>query len=78
DIKDSIDKTQLYAITLTKTATVSSNIRYQGEEVQTGETVLTIGKRLNPTDISLLANLGVAQVSVFSPLTVGIIATGDE
>ena len=78
DIKDSIDKTQLYAITLTKTATVSSNIRYQGEEVQTGETVLTIGKRLNPTDISLLANLGVAQVSVFAPLTVGIIATGDE
>lgn len=78
DIKDSIDKTQLYAITLTKTATVSSNIRYQGEEVQTGETVLTIGKRLNPTDISLLANLGVAQVPVFAPLTVGIIATGDE
>ena len=78
DIKDSIDKTQRYAITLTKTATVSSNIRYQGEEVQTGETVLTIGKRLNPTDISLLANLGVAQVSVFAPLTVGIIATGDE
>lgn len=78
DIKDSIDKTQFYAITLTKTATVSSNIRYQGEEVQTGETVLTIGKRLNPTDISLLANLGMAQVSVFSPLTVGIIATGDE
>ncbi|MBR7513973.1 hypothetical protein KC219_27825, partial [Mycobacterium tuberculosis] len=27
DIKDSIDKTQRYAITLTKTATVSSNIR---------------------------------------------------
>ena len=49
DIKDSIDKTQFYAITLTKTATVSSNIRHQGEEVQTGETVLTIGKRLNPT-----------------------------
>ncbi|WP_449265030.1 molybdopterin-binding protein, partial [Escherichia coli] len=30
------------------------------------------------TDISLLANLGMDSVQVFQPLTVGIIATGDE
>lgn len=78
DIKDSLDKAKSYPITLTQTATIGANIRKQGEEVQAGETVLSVGKRLNPTDISLLANLGVASVTIFEPLTVGIIATGDE
>lgn len=78
DIKDGIDKSQTYAIELTQAAKVDSNIRKQGEEIQEGEVVLGIGKRLNPADISLLANLGLAQVEVYKPLTVGILATGDE
>jgi molybdopterin molybdotransferase len=39
---------------------------------------LKVGKRLNDADISLLANLGVSQIKVFQPLTVGLLATGDE
>lgn len=78
EIKSTIDKSQPYTITLAQTAQIDSNIRKQGEEVESGEAVLSIGKRINPTDISLLANLGVSQVSVFQPLTVGILATGDE
>ncbi|WP_201537835.1 gephyrin-like molybdotransferase Glp [Psychrobacter immobilis] len=78
EIKSTIDKSQPYTITLAQTAQIDSNIRRQGEEVESGEAVLSIGKRINPTDISLLANLGVSQVSVFQPLTVGILATGDE
>lgn len=78
DIQNGLDKTKPYPITLTQTAKVGANIRKQGEEVQAGETVLTVGKRLNPSDISLLANLGVASVMVAEPLTVGLIATGDE
>ncbi|XP_019328453.1 PREDICTED: uncharacterized protein LOC109279551 [Aptenodytes forsteri] len=78
DIQATLDKSKPYQITLATTASIGANIRKQGEEVQTGETVLTTGKRLNPTDISLLANLGVAQIKVAKPLTVGIIATGDE
>lgn len=78
EIRQGLDKSQTYPITLSKTVIVGANIRYQGEEVQTGETILTAGKRLNPTDISLLANLGVANLAVAKPLTVGIIATGDE
>lgn len=77
-IKDSIDKSQSYQIQLTKTAMAGNNIRRQGEEIESGEVVLHAGKRLNPADISLLANLGVAQVEVYQPLTVGILATGDE
>lgn len=79
-IKDRIDKSQPYAIaiTLSQTAKADNNIRKQGEEITAGETVLHQGKRLNPTDISLLANLGFDKVDVYQPLVVGLIATGDE
>ena len=49
-IKDSIDKSQPYAITLSKDAKHDDNIRKQGEEIETGEAVLLKGKRLNPSD----------------------------
>ncbi len=78
DIKATVDKSQPYDITLTQTAKVDGNIRSQGEEIESGEAVLKIGKRLNPADISLLANLGISQVNVFQPLVVGVLATGDE
>ncbi|WP_350559734.1 gephyrin-like molybdotransferase Glp [Psychrobacter sp. CAL346-MNA-CIBAN-0220] len=77
-IKDSLDKTQPYEIILSKAADVDANIRKQGEEIQYNELVLQQGKRINPADISLLANLGVDKVKVFKPLTVGVLATGDE
>ncbi|MDN3447692.1 molybdopterin molybdotransferase MoeA [Psychrobacter sp. APC 3281] len=78
DIKATVDKSRSYDITLTQTAKVDNNIRSQGEEIESGEAVLKIGKRLNPADISLLANLGISQVNVFQPLVVGVLATGDE
>ncbi len=78
EIRDTLDKSQPYSITLTQAAQIDDHIRKQGEEIEAGEAVLSAGKRLNPTDISLLANLGVSQVRVFEPLTVGILATGDE
>lgn len=78
DIRDTIDKSQPYNITLTQTAKINNNIRAQGEEIESGEAVFKIGKRLNSADISLLANLGISQVRVFQPLVVGVLATGDE
>ncbi|WP_296242860.1 MULTISPECIES: gephyrin-like molybdotransferase Glp [unclassified Psychrobacter] len=77
-IKDHIDKSQPYSITLSKAANPQDNIRSQGEEIEAGEAVLQKGKRLNPTDISLLSNLGFDKVDVYQPLTVGVLATGDE
>lgn len=77
-IRDSIDKSKPYTVTLAQTAQIDSNIRKQGEEIESSEAVLKVGKRLNAADISLLANLGVSQVKVFQPLTVGLLATGDE
>ena len=78
EIKSSLDKSQPYQIILSKTADVDANIRKQGEEIQQAEDVLSQGKRINPSDISLLANLGISHLQVFKPLTVGLLATGDE
>ncbi len=77
-IRDSIDKSQPYPIILSQDAKRDDNIRKQGEEIEVGEAVLRKGKRLNPTDISLLANLGLDKVEVYQPLIVGVLATGDE
>lgn len=78
DIKASLDKSKPYPIMLIETAKPDNHIRKQGEEIESGEVVLKAGKRLNPTDISLLANLGVDTVTVYEPLAVGVLATGDE
>ena len=78
EIRDSIDKSKPYNILLTQAAKPDANIRKQGEEIESGEVVLQRGKRLNPTDISLLANLGINKVTIFKPLIVGVLATGDE
>ena len=54
------------------------NIRKAGEDIKVGQTILTTGRRLTPADIGLLASLGCALVSVYKPLTVAIMSTGDE
>jgi len=77
-LKDDIDKSQPYKITLSKTAEIDANIRKQGEEIAQDEIVLQQGKRINPADISLLANLGINQLKVFEPLIVGVLTTGEE
>ena len=80
DPQHKLDKSNPYYITLTESTASNdnANIRQQGEEIKVGDSVLCKGKLLNPTDISLLANLGVAQVAVYQPLVVGLLATGDE
>lgn len=77
-IKNHLDKSKPYPIVLQKSAKVGDNIRHQGEEIAQGDKLLIAGKRLSPSDISLLASMGYDSVLVFEPLVVGIIATGDE
>lgn len=55
-----------------------SNIRYRGEEVVRGATLLTRGERLTPPRIAVCASVGVEPVPVFRRPRVGVIATGEE
>lgn len=77
-LKNTLDKSNPYQIVINKSPTIGANIRKQGEEIQMGERLLKKYQRLTPSDISLLATMGIDNVPVFCPLTVGIIATGDE
>lgn len=58
--------------------TARRNIREAGEDVQTGQTVLTAGTRIRPAEIGVLASLGLASVPCVRRPRVGILATGDE
>jgi len=54
------------------------HIRYKGEDVREGESVVTAGTIIRPTEISMLASCGRVFVPVYRKPTVAILSTGDE
>lgn len=65
-------------IILQKASQFGNNIRQRGEDIQSGETILTQGTIIQPQHISLLATIGMERVEVFESLRIGLIASGDE
>jgi len=55
-----------------------ANRRFAGEDIQTGETILTAGTRLRPQEVGLAASIGLGTLSVFKPVRVALFSTGDE
>ena len=53
-------------------------MRFPGEDVRAGDTVLSSGRRIRPADIALLAAIGRAEIRVHRRPRVGILATGSE
>lgn len=56
----------------------NANTRKAGEDVEEGALALPAGHRLRAPDLALLCALGIAQVTVYKPLRVGVLSTGDE
>jgi molybdopterin molybdotransferase len=54
------------------------NVRHSGEDIAIGSVVLPAGRRLLPSDLGLIASLGVGEVSVYRRLRVAFFSTGDE
>lgn len=54
------------------------NIRRKGQDIQAGQVVLNKGQRLEAVDVGVLASTGLDSVTVYRPLTVAILSTGDE
>lgn len=54
------------------------HVRAAGEDVSTGQIVLTAGRQLLPVDLGLVASLGIAEVRVRRRLRVAFFSTGDE
>ncbi len=55
-----------------------ANARKAGEDVVEGAPALPAGRRLTPADLALLSAIGLAEVSVYKVLRVGVLSTGDE
>jgi len=54
------------------------NIRFKGEDVKAGETILPVGTVLRPSEISMLASFGKLFVPVHRRVRVAVLSTGDE
>ena len=65
-------------VIFTKPPTSSDNIRPLGQDIQAGQTVVKAGDKITPMHIGLLSSLGITNISVYKPLQVGILTTGDE
>ncbi|MFI4948426.1 MAG: gephyrin-like molybdotransferase Glp [Alphaproteobacteria bacterium] len=55
-----------------------ANRRHAGEDVAAGTVALATGRRLKPADLGLAAALGTDRITVFRPLRVALLSTGDE
>lgn len=55
-----------------------ANCRCAGEDMRAGQTVLSPPGRLRPQDVGVAAALGRRSVSVFRPLEVALVSSGDE
>jgi molybdopterin molybdotransferase len=63
---------------LTQKPRAGQNVRKRGDDIRIGAPALAKGTRLVPAQLSLLAALDLATVSVARQPTVSILATGDE
>ena len=55
-----------------------SNVRRQGEDFSAGEQLLSVGTRIGPSQIALLASLGLPEIAVMRKPRVGVLTTGNE
>jgi molybdopterin molybdotransferase len=65
-------------VTIAGDIRLNDNLRRAGEDVALGAQVLAVGKRLGPTQIGMLAALGIAEVPVRRKLRVAVLSAGDE
>jgi len=65
-------------VTIGNAVTAGANIRRQGQDIQSGQTILNAGTKLRAQEMGLLSSIGIKTVEVYKPLKVAIFSTGDE
>ncbi|MGZ9148111.1 MAG: molybdopterin molybdotransferase MoeA [Candidatus Deferrimicrobiaceae bacterium] len=66
------------AVLLRESVQSPQHIRFRGEDVRSGNTVVSAGAVIGPPEISMLASFGKAVVPVYRRARVAILSTGDE
>jgi len=54
------------------------HIRRAGEDITQGSEVMSVGQKIRPQDMGLIASVGVAEIDVYKKIRVAIFSTGDE
>lgn len=65
-------------VTITTAPAPRANVRYAGEDIADGASIVQSGARLGPADLGVLASVGHPAVSVFRRPRVTILSTGAE
>jgi molybdopterin molybdotransferase len=65
-------------VAVTRAPKPGANIRRAGEDIRTGQTVLTPGDRLTPARLGVAASVGAVELTVYRKLKVAVFFTGDE
>lgn len=65
-------------ITIDASHQANQNVRQAGEDIGEGDLVFTPGKLLNPSDIGLIASLGVGKIKIVRKVRAAFFSTGDE
>lgn len=55
-----------------------ANARKAGEDMSAGQAILPRGRKLTPADLGTMTAAGIASVTIYEPLRVGVLSTGDE
>ncbi len=65
-------------VTIHKEVKPGENVRRRGDDLHTGDVVLSKGTRLRAQEIGLLAMLGVGKLSVYRKARLALLSSGDE
>lgn len=65
-------------IVVTRPVAPGQHVGHRGEDLPTGSTALSAGRRLRPQDLGLAASLGMDHVTVFRQPRVRMLVTGNE
>ena len=65
-------------VSITSAVSPNKHVGRIGEDVKSGETLLTTGRRLRPQDVGLLASMGIIEVTVVRQPRVRLLVTGNE
>ena len=66
------------SIVIDGTTTPGRNVRHAGEDINTGDVVLSGGTLIHPAELGLIASLGIDTLTVKRRLRVAFFSTGDE
>ena len=61
-----------------KAANPGANVRARAGDVRAGQVVVAAGRIIRPSEVGVLASIGLAEVSVYRRPVVAILSTGDE